>query len=376
MNGITLEHKPIAGPPGSKIDIGIEVSGLDLENLTDAQFDELRQTLYEHQVVVIKGQQKLSPRAQYSLTKRFDPSVEIYSHGKSIDKRSILHADLKTIPSQPQVQVIGHGHVKSFEGLTDIQLRHPHHKTFHRHPVSEADDLDYTHFYRWHIDSAMYDLDPPLVTSLLAVKVPQGRRQTCRYDDGSGDVLDVPLGTTAFFSGYKLYDLLSEEEKEFVRGSKVEYAAHPYIWISEAKARSNGLGIVSEGLELPEDRLPAIDQSKVKIYPMVWKNPVTGRLALMVYPTPVRRIHLANGEVLEDLPEIREKLYGLQRRGIDPCYIYPHDWEEGDLVLFNNHGVMHSIVGSFAEDEVRIFRQCNMAASRPPIGPDTQVEAT
>ncbi|KAF7555005.1 hypothetical protein G7Z17_g2484 [Cylindrodendrum hubeiense] len=216
----------------------------------------------------------------------------------------------------------------------------------------------------------MYNLDPPLVTSLLAVQVPKGRRQICRYDDGTGDSLDVPLGTTAFFSGYKLYELLSEEEKRFIRTSKVEYAAHPYIWMSKAKSRSNGLGIVSEGLELSDNDLPPVDDSKVKIYPMAWKNPVTGNLAMMVYPTCIRKIHLENGEVLDDLEDIREKLYKMQRRGIDPNRIYAHDWKEGDLVIFNNHGVMHSIVGSFSESEVRIFRQCNMAASYAPQGPE------
>lgn len=337
--------------------------------LLDDDFKRLRQTLYENQVVVIKNQKNVSPRAQYELTRRFDPAADTYSHGKSIDKRSVLHADLKTIPHQPQVQVIGHGFVESFEGLTNIQLKHPHHKTFHKHPISPEEDEAFTHFYRWHIDSAMYNLDPPLVTSLLAVQVPQGRRQIVRYDDGSEDELEVPLGTTAFFSGYRLYELLSEEEKEFVRTSKVEYAAHPYIWMSKAKARSNGLGIVSEGLEFPDEDLPPVEESKVRIYPMAWKNPVTGKLAMMVYPTPIRKIHLANGEVLDDLSEVREKLYKLQRRAISPAYVYPHDWQEGDLVLFNNHGVMHSIVGSFGENEVRIFRQCNMAASHPPVGP-------
>lgn len=91
---------------------------------------------------------------------------------------------------------------------------------------------------------------------------------------------------------------------------------------------------------------------------------------MMVYPTCVRKIHLQNGQVLDDLGEIREMLYKMQRRAIDPCQVYPHDWTEGDLVVFNNHGVMHSIVGSFKDDEVRIFRQCNMAASSAPLGPD------
>lgn len=218
----------------------------------------------------------------------------------------------------------------------------------------------------------MYDLDPPLVTSLLAVSVPAGRRQICRYDDGTGDELEVPLGTTAFFSGYRLYELLSEEEKEFVRTSKVEYAAHPYIWMSKAKSRSNGLGLFSDGLEFPADQVPPVDADKVRVYPMAWKNPVTGKLAVMIYPTPIRKIHLANGDVLDNLEEVRETVYKLQRRAIDPQLVYPHDWQEGDLVLFNNHGVMHSIVGSFEDNETRIFRQCNMAGSRPPQGPDSE----
>ncbi|KAJ5875857.1 uncharacterized protein N7529_001441 [Penicillium soppii] len=332
MATMTLSCKPLTKSNESQVDFGAEVTGFDVETMTDEDFDFLRRTLYENQVVVLKNQGKLSPHAQYELTRRFDPSAGVYSHGKSIDKRSVLHADLTTIPSQPQVQVIGSG----------------------LNPISPEENHDYTHFYRWHIDSAMYNLDPPLVTTLLAVKVPQGRRQICRYDDGTDATLDVPLGTTAFFSGYRLYDMLSDEEQHFVRTSKAEYAPHPYIWMSKAKSRSNGLGIAD----------------KIKIYPMAWKNPVTGKFAMMVYPTCIRRIHLENGQVLDNLAEIRDRLYKLQRRAIDPCYLYTHDWQEGDLVLFNNHGVMHSIVGSFAEDEVRVFRQCNMAASRPPLGPE------
>lgn len=94
-----------------------------------------------------------------------------------------------------------------------------------------------------------------------------------------------------------------------------------------------------------------------------------GQLALMAYPTPARKIHLQDGSVIDDLEKVREMLYRLQRPAISPRFVYPHDWEEGDLVLFNNHGVMHSIVGAFAENEVRLFRQCNMAASRPPMVP-------
>lgn len=313
----------------------------------------------------------MPPKAQYELTRRFDPSCSSYGHGATLDaKRSILHPDLKTIPSQPQVQVIGNGHVAEYEGLKNITLKHPHHKTFHKTRIPEAQDLDFTRFYRWHIDAALYDLNPPKVTSLMAIEIPKGRTQTLVYDDGSGDELSVPLGTTAFVSGYAMFDALSASEQEFALTTKVEYAPHPYIWMSKARSKSTGLGLESEGRELGLDDLPPFEESKIQILPMCWRNPVTGKLALQIHPSAVRRLHLGNGEVVDDLEEVRSIVYKLQRPGIAPDLVYAHDWEEGDLVLFNNQGVLHSVVGAFAEDEVRVFRQCNLASEMAPEGPE------
>lgn len=320
--------------------------------------------------MVFKNQGHVSSKAQYELTNKFDPAATSYGHGKTIDaKRSVLHPDLKTIPNQPQVQVIGNGPVAEYEGLENIRLKHPHHKTFHATSIAAEDDLDFTRFYRWHIDAALYGLAPPVVTTLLAVKVPSGRRQICRYDDGTGDELNVPLGTTAFVSGYSMYDVLSDADKEFVRTTRVEYAPHPYIWMSSAKARSTGLGMLSEGKEVPLNELPPIEGDKIQILPMCWRNPVTGKLAVQVHPSAVRKLHLADGTVIDDLAKVREIVYGIQRPGIAPSMVYAHDWQEGDFVLFNNRGTLHSVVGAFAEDEVRLFRQCNVAASFFPEGP-------
>lgn len=139
--------------------------------------------------------------------------------------------------------------------------------------------------------------------------------------------------------------------------------------MSPAHSRSNGLGLHTEGLELPPSELPPIDPQKIKILPMLWRNPVTGKLALQIHPSAIRRIHLADGTVIEDLARVREIVYKLQRPAISPQYVYAHDWEEGDLVLFNNRGVLHSVVGAFKPEEVRLFRQCNLAALEPPVGP-------
>ncbi|KAF7958819.1 hypothetical protein EAE96_002351 [Botrytis aclada] len=367
----TLEVKPFSSQENSSLNLGAEINNVDLEHLSEEDFKTIRNALYNYHVVVLKNQAGLSPKAQYELTRRFDPTAETYGHGKTLDaKRSVLHPDLKTIPHQTQVQIIGNGFYEEYEGLKNITLKHPHHKVFHKTAVPEEDDLAFTRFYRWHIDAALYALNPPKVTSLMAVKVPAGRRQTLRYDDGTGEEMDVPLGTTAFVSGQNMYDLLSEEDKEFVRGAKVEYAPHPYIWMSPARSLSTGLGMVSDGKELPLSELPPVDEKDIKILPMCWKNPVTGNLALQVHPSAIKAIHLPNGEVMTDLKEVRDLVYRLQRPAISPKFVYPHDWVEGDLVLFNNQGVLHSVVGAFSPEEKRLFRQCNMASSEGVMGPD------
>lgn len=108
---------------------------------------------------------------------------------------------------------------------------------------------------------------------------------------------------------------------------------------------------------------------RLKILPLAWKNPVTGKLALQVHPCAIEKLHLKDGTVVDDLKEVRRVVHDLQRPGIAPRLVYAHDWEEGDLVLFNNQGCLHSVVGAFREDEVRVFRQCNLAASTEPEGP-------
>jgi alpha-ketoglutarate-dependent taurine dioxygenase len=47
----------------------------------------------------------------------------------------------------------------------------------------------------------------------------------------------------------------------------------------------------------------------------------------------------------------------MQRPAIAPSLVYPHDWNEKDLVIFHNRGVLHSVVGAFAPDQVRAFHQ-------------------
>ena len=69
---------------------------------------------------------------------------------------------------------------------------------------------------------------------------------------------------------------------------------------------------------------------------------------------------------------MRKLLYEMQRPAISPGLVYPHDWHENDLVLFHNRGLLHSVVGAFKPEQVRVFHQCNLAASDDPVGPSAE----
>ncbi|KAF4606103.1 hypothetical protein EYR38_000148 [Pleurotus pulmonarius] len=359
--------------------------------------------LIKHSVLLFRDVE-LTLEEQYSLTKvrrnlqpefllivsslqAFDPEAENYGHGNNkVDnsKQSILRSVIKSIPRVPQVQLVGNGTIYDHEGIPEVVLKHPSHTTFHATHVSREDsEKGFTRFYRWHMDAALYQYAPPKVTTLYGLRVPEGGGQIIRYDDGTGDELSAPLATTAFVSGKIMFDILPPELKSLAVRSRAKYALHPFVWMSRARASPTGLGMESEGLELTPSELPPWDESKQKLYPMVWKNPGTGELHLQVHPCAVAEVLVdplpegskhegalyAAGAHLKDLKEIRDLLQRMQRPGIAPKLVYPHDWKEKDLMLFHNRGVIHTAVGTLNADQVRVFHQCNLAASDDPAGP-------
>ena len=198
---------------------------------------------------------------------------------------------------------------------------------------------------------------------------PQGprvaRHQTVVYDDGSGDTFDLTLGATAFVSGVKAFELLTPTQRAWVCKTKARYAPHPYVWMRNARARSNGLGLVSEGRELGRDELPPFEDAKITTLPLVWKNPLTGKRSLQLHAYCVEDL-IVDGESIGDLAKCRGLLYDLMRPAIAPERIYAHPWRDGDLVIFHNRALWHSVVGSLRPSDLRIYHQCNLAASEPP----------
>lgn len=363
---------PLEGQPlGAKITLPEGCT--DPSTLSDEDFDALYRALHEYLVVIIPNMAELSPKSQWKLTARVDPTCDqsgkAYGHGKEFrHDKSVLKRDGTSVPDQPQVQVLGQGKWEAGHyGLGEVTLRHPVHFDFHRYPLTdeEAYEKDLTRFYRWHIDSALYDLAPPVCTTLLGIHVPPHTR-TQTVDYGDGEKLEVTQGATAFVSGAKAFELLSPEEQKKALGTTVVYAPHPYIFISPARATSDGLTMVSEGKELPFDELPPWEETKVKELPLVWTNPVTKKPHLQVHGCCLYKLKLPDGSVLE-LEQAREAVHKMMRPAIAPQHVYAHSWEAGDLAIFYNRGVWHSVSGQFKPGERRLMHQCNIASGKDPV---------
>lgn len=358
--------------------------------LNEADFKALHDAVLTYLVVIIPNQEQLSPKSQYYLTHRFDDTLgplesgsgASYGHGKEFrHDNSVLKKDGCSVKSQPQVQIIGQGKFAvgeaGNENEEELNLTHPSHTTFHKEPLSseQIQQKHQTRFYRWHIDSALYGLSPPKVTTLLGIKVPPSTHmQTIDYDDGSGETLELLQGATCFVSGREAFDIMSDDDKQFALNTTVEYAPHPYIFISPAKATKDGLTMVSEGKETPLTQLPEWEEAKIKRLPMVWTNPVTGHHHLQVHGCCIRRLHTKVGDkvITMDLEEARKKVHSLMRPAISPERVLAHGWSQGDLVIFYNRGVWHSVTGELkgmndGVDEKRLMHQCNIASGKDPI---------
>ncbi|KAJ7571990.1 hypothetical protein C8J56DRAFT_1070346 [Mycena floridula] len=79
--------------------------------------------------------------------------------------------------------------------------------------------------------------------------------------------------------------------------------------MSGAHALSTGLGLESEGIEKPLNELAEWTADKVKVYPFLWKNPVTKDLHLEVHPCAISEVFV------DPLPDGRHKKGALYPEG-------------------------------------------------------------
>jgi alpha-ketoglutarate-dependent taurine dioxygenase len=154
--------------------------------------------------------------------------------------------------------------------------------------------------FDWHIDGATDDI--PIMATLL-----------------SAHAVAESGGETEFASTYAAYDDLTDEERE-------RYGEVRVVHTIEASQRLVNPDPSPEEVALWRRRPP-------KEHPLVWRHG-SGRRSLVLGAT-------ASHVVGIDVDEGRALLDDLLARSTAPDRLYRHEWEVGDMVIWDNRGVLH-----------------------------------
>lgn len=184
----------------------------------------------------------------------------------------------------------------------------------------------------WHTDMS-YSKDIALANVLHARRVP--RR------DGRA------LGCTQFRNMHAAYDDLPAEVKQRIEGRS---AIHDFakFW-DMMRIRPGSI----RGPLTPEQRAkkPPVSQ------PMVRRHPITGRPILYCnsgYAMFVEGMEHAESDALLDY---------LFRHQAQEKFLHTHEWNEGDVLMWDNIGTLHNAVADYGPEEHRFILRVQVMAS-------------
>ena len=184
----------------------------------------------------------------------------------------------------------------------------------------------------WHTDMS-YSRTIALANVLYGIKIPSRDGKT--------------LGNTEFCNMHAAYEGLPDDLKQRLEGKTV---LHDFNKFWEMMRREKG------------SRRPPLTEAQRKSKPPV-SHPV-----FLVHPLTGRRVLYANPGYAMRINELPEKesdgmLAFLFEHQTQPAYRYAHQWEEGDLMLWEDIGTIHNAVADYGPDEHRLIKRCQVMAS-------------
>jgi alpha-ketoglutarate-dependent taurine dioxygenase len=175
----------------------------------------------------------------------------------------------------------------------------------------------------WHIDGAQDDV--PTRASLLTARV-----------------LSSEGGQTEFANTYAAYEDLPEDKKRQVDQLRV---IHSQEYIQRAMHPNPTEAQLARWREHPE-----------KVHPMAWTHR-SGRKSLVLGLTAGRIEGM-------DEAEGRALLDEMQEWATQPQFVYRHKWTVGDMIIWDNTGVMHR-VEPYPADSGRLLSRTTLEGEEP-----------
>ena len=202
-------------------------------------------------------------------------------------------------------------------------------------PIGRHPDLDSSY---WHSDGS-WARCPPKATALYAMQVPEGE------------------GATHFVNMYQVYDNLdrttkarlkklhAEHDLEMSRATR--YRRMPWQWWSTEKNRESLLTRFIWWKRLIKRRW----RNGTVSHPVVRTHPETGRSALFIGDHAWRITGTFWPIGIRLMREINELSF-------DPTATYTHNWQPGDLLIWENASILHRVGAYDHSSQVRIMRRC------------------
>ena len=212
-------------------------------------------------------------------------------------------------------------------------------------PVTEDGGLPVTFPHRrgWHTDQS-YRRPPPDISLFYAVRpAPKG------------------TGQTLYANGVAAYESLPDDLRS---------KADALVGIHAQPGTGRSQAAVLEG-KTPD---PVGDHNRPQRQPVVRRHPTTGRPALFLCERG--QMDWVDGPFagMEPGPngDGAALLYDLMTHYTQPQHVYAHDWEEGDLVIYDNRCLIHTATWFDADAHTRVMWRTTVWGNP---GPDYAGEA-
>jgi len=206
------------------------------------------------------------------------------------------------------------------EGLPEVSILESTYKSAQDKP----DDLSNVRLSGWHTDDSYFAI-PAKATMLQAIAIPK-----------TG-------GETRFCNTRKAYEDLPEEMKARLDGLQ---AVHSYDTM-RAPARA------PERTEIEKQETPDV------VHPLVRTHDHTGKKAIYFNPNRTDRV------VGMDRASSDELLDWLHQHIKQPKYRYDHSWRHGDILLWDNRCLVHSVNTDFPVGQPRVHQRILLKGTRP-----------
>ncbi|MDP6920098.1 MAG: TauD/TfdA family dioxygenase [Arenicellales bacterium] len=363
-----MQLQPIDDAP-----FGVRALGVDCASIDKASIRAVRGALHQEQLVVVRGQQHLTPQEEVRFYRA------LYPEGTSVwrDQRENPWERYKVeqgnkagtyqIPSEPGVLVLGKGEIDHY-GLK-VTLggdRAAYGKTSGSQVLGGGT-------MQWHIDGTFYEHAPGRYTQMRCIEAPAGEGHWLDYL-GDGNPLWCPAGATAFASGRTAYDAMADEVRERCLDTRAHYLPRPFETTFSFANTKNGLRVIDpesearyeSGNEAPGS---AFADAAGQVYPLVWTCPDTRRQALMPQPRCLAFLEIQRSARQEFLgiTASRRLVETWMLPAVSSDQVYVHAWQAGDLVIWHNRSVWHSATGKLAPEDRRVMHLTAFNASEAPV---------